>query len=256
MTNALIGHTGFVGSNLAAQVRFPALFNSRNSEEMRGRDFDVVVCAGISAVKWKANKEPEDDWKGISRLLSVLETVKARRFVLISTVDVYPQPQNVSESSVIDLNGHHAYGLHRLRVEHFIREHFALSNIIRLPGLFGAHLKKNVIFDLLNDNGLDVINPASSFQYYCLDNLWSDIQKAIELELPLLNLACEPVRTSDIVEAFFSGKTVGSKAGSEGHYDMHSEYAAHWSGDARYQYSHQQTMASLKTFISSYRGQA
>ena len=47
--DALIGHTGFVGSNLTNKHTFPALFNSTNIEEMRGGTFDSVVCAGVQA---------------------------------------------------------------------------------------------------------------------------------------------------------------------------------------------------------------
>ena len=58
---ALIGHTGFVGGTLLRQCPFDATFNSRNIQDIRGGHFDRIVCAGVSAVKWLANKEPEAD---------------------------------------------------------------------------------------------------------------------------------------------------------------------------------------------------
>lgn len=48
--NALIGHTGFVGSNLREQHEFDVFFNSRNIEEIKGGEFDLLVCAGVNAV--------------------------------------------------------------------------------------------------------------------------------------------------------------------------------------------------------------
>lgn len=54
--NCLIGYTGFVGGNLVAKRQFDVLINSKNFESMRGAHYDRVVCAGISAVKWQANK--------------------------------------------------------------------------------------------------------------------------------------------------------------------------------------------------------
>ena len=89
--DALIGHTGFVGGTLdRAGWPFAARYNSRNIESMRGESFKTVICAGVSAVKWKANREPEADWARIERLINVLETIEVERFVLISTVDVSP----------------------------------------------------------------------------------------------------------------------------------------------------------------------
>ena len=78
MTSALIGHTGFVGSNLDRPERFQARFNSQNFREMAGRRFEQLVCAGISAVKWQANRDPEGDRARIAALEAVLATVEAR----------------------------------------------------------------------------------------------------------------------------------------------------------------------------------
>src|SRR4051812_36910595 len=89
---ALIGHTGFVGSNLARAGHFTHCFNSANFRAMAGESYDEIVCCGISAAKWLANSDPQRDWTGIKDLLDVLAITRAHRFVLISTIDVYPDP--------------------------------------------------------------------------------------------------------------------------------------------------------------------
>ena len=58
-STALIGYTGFVGSNLLRQRPFDACFNSSNIDQIAGRSFDLVVCCGARAEKWKANADPE-----------------------------------------------------------------------------------------------------------------------------------------------------------------------------------------------------
>ena len=58
MKRALIGFTGFVGGTLFAGGGYTHGFNTRNFREMAGQQFDEIVCAGIPAVKWLANKEP------------------------------------------------------------------------------------------------------------------------------------------------------------------------------------------------------
>ncbi len=245
---ALIGHTGFVGSNLAAQGNYSALFNSRNIADIAGKSFDTIVCAGVQAVKWKANKEPEADWAGIEKLLQPLAAAKAARFILLSTIDVYASPNGVTED-VLPTKENHAYGRHRLMVEEFVRDRFANHHMIRLPGLFGPGLKKNVIFDLLHDNCLDAIQPLSSFQYYDLQHLTADLEKMVRENIRMLNLATEPVSTKAILENFAPEKPVGSNAGAPAHYDFRSKYDALWNCHGGYLYDAATVLREIGEFM-------
>ena len=69
LRTCLIGYTGFIGSNLARQYDFTEFFRSTNIREIEGRAYDLLVCAGISAAKWLANRAPEEDRAAIDRLL-------------------------------------------------------------------------------------------------------------------------------------------------------------------------------------------
>ena len=150
LKTALIGYTGFVGSNLKDQFRFDDLYNSKNIHEIDNKHYDLIVCAGIKAQKWYANQHPEEDLQDILTLVNHLRTVKVKRFVLISTIDVYPNPIQVDESLDINVENHHAYGKNRKYAEDMIRDLFPNAHILRLPALFGKGLKKNFLFDLLN----------------------------------------------------------------------------------------------------------
>ena len=253
--DALIGYTGFVGSNLASQRQFGTLFNSQNIKEMRGGGFGLVICAGVQAKKWWANQNPDADWQGIEKLLEVLKSIRAEKFVLISTVDVYPNPMGVTESTPI-VGDNHVYGDHRFKVEEFVRAHFSQSYVVRLPGLFGPGLKKNVIFDLLHDNCLNQINPESVYQYYDLKHLWHDVQLCIENEIHLLNIATEPVHTRDIVERYFPEhwSHIGAPQSFRMTYDMRSQYGTMWGSHANgYLYDHSTILREIGEFVSRAR---
>ncbi len=253
--DALIGHTGFVGSNLVNQHKFPALFNSTTIEEMRGGAFDSVVCTGIQAKKWWANQNPEADWAAIQKLLALLDTIQARRFILISTVDVYPTPVRVTEMTPIT-GENHAYGKHRYAAEQFIRARFPSSLVLRLPGLFGRGLKKNVIFDLLHNNCLEQINPEGVFQYYSLDRLWSDIQRGLAANLLLLNIATEPVKTRDIIQDYFPHQQdrVGPAKPFTVNYDMRTEHADLWDSTiGGYLYDRQTILHEIGEFVARHQ---
>ncbi len=253
MRTALIGYTGFVGSNLKQQYKFTDFYNSKNFHEMKNQEYDLVVCAGISAVKWLANKEPEKDLACIKALESVLSTIHAKQFILISTIDVYPILNEIDESFDCSSIENHAYGTHRLAFEKFCDEKFTNCTTVRLPGLFGEGLKKNVIYDLLNDNCLEMINTKSSYQYYYLKYLWDDIQKALENNIKLINFFTEPVPTDEIISTLFPSKMVGQEAIPEGHYNLYTKYASCWNNNGNYIYTKNEMMEQLLEFIKEYK---
>lgn len=252
MTRALIGHTGFVGGNIARQTSFDCYFNSQNIDEVRGREFDLVVCAGVPAVKWWANQNPEEDWAVIERLIEIYSTIKAKRFVLISTVDVYPQPIGVNESTSVDEADIAPYGRHRLLLEKALEKYFNNLHIIRLPALFGPGLKKNALYDFLCFNQVEKINLASSFQWYPLTRIWTDIERVIESRLPVVNFAVEPMPTDVIQKRFFPDVTAGAAASPQAHYDMHSIYAERLGGlNQDYLMSKDEILAEMEAWLKS-----
>jgi len=144
----LVGHTGFVGSNLKGQTHFDGLYNSTNIEEAFGLNPDVLVYSGVRAEKFLANSEPEKDFEIIENAISNIRKINPKKLILISTVDVYPKPVHVDESD--DTQNHEqAYGKNRLFLESWVAENFDDHLIVRLPALFGKNLKKNFIYDLI-----------------------------------------------------------------------------------------------------------
>lgn len=256
MKTALIGYTGFVGSNLAAQHAFDDLYNSSNIQNIEGKEYDLIVSAGARAEKWRINQEPEKDLAEIKGLIDHLKGVKAKQFVLISTVDVYKTPIGVDEDTPIDVEGLHAYGKNRYVLEQFVRNTYD-GLIVRLPGLFGPGLKKNVIFDLLHNNNVDRIHRAGSFQYYNLEYIWKDICTALDNKLKLVNLATEPVRTDEIVKYCFGIDFTNEPEGvGAGSYDLQSIHARLFGGSNRYLYSKQQELEDIKSFVAKYTNNA
>ena len=143
MKTALIGYTGFVGSNLINQFHFDDLYNSKNIEKIAGNKYELVVCAGARAEKWKINQEPLKDLDNIKMLALCLEKTNIKKLVLISTIDVYPLPVKVDEGSKFDPKKSSPYGYNRWWLEQFCATHFD-ALIIKLPALFGNGLKKTL----------------------------------------------------------------------------------------------------------------
>ncbi|WP_426418662.1 hypothetical protein [Bradyrhizobium genosp. A] len=149
MANAIIGHTGFVGTNLLLAHDFSARFNSQNVSDIDGTGYELVVCAAAPASMWAANKDPDGDLANIRRLLSHLERVAAKRFVLISTIATLAEPTGLDEDADrFEVNK--AYGRNRRFLEEAAVALFPRTHILRLPALYGVGLKKNFIFDIAN----------------------------------------------------------------------------------------------------------
>lgn len=249
---ALIGHTGFVGGNLHRARQWDDCYNSKNIHELAGKSYDLVVCAGVSAVKWQANRNPEADWAGIQPLLAALGKVQARRFVLVSTIDVYPSPLLVDEDVTPALEACHPYGRHRLLIEQFVRERFDDALIVRLPGMFGPGLKKNAIYDLLHDNQVELIDPEAQFQFYDVRWAWPDIERARNAGLRLLNLSSEPVSMQTVAQRAF-GRTLPLRDGPHARYDYRSRHAHFWGHDDGYLYSGEQVVAAVCDWVRAER---
>ena len=150
MKEALVGYTGFVGSNICACHKFDALYNSKNITDAYGTCPDLLVFAGLRAEKYLANKDPDKDLEQIDIAESNIIKISPKKLVLISTVDVFKSPSGMDENSKIDTEGLNAYGFNRYQLELRIRERFPDALIIRLPGLFGKNIKKNFIYDFIN----------------------------------------------------------------------------------------------------------
>jgi len=249
----LIGHTGFVGANLARQISFDEYYNSKNINEIRGKEFDLLVCGGVKAVKWWANQHPVEDKAQIDALLADLSSVRAKRVIVLSTVDVYPVSNAADESFDCHSLPNHAYGTHRLYFEDAMVHRFDDVTLVRISGVFGPGLKKNVIYDLLHDNCLDVINPESSFQYYNVSNLWRDLEHLQRTGIRLINFVTEPIRTRDIIDSFFPGKRIGDNPAPAVHYDIRTLYSLQFAGPPCYLARASDVMHDLATFVTSYR---
>lgn len=250
-SNALIGHSGFVGSTLSKQFDFTDFYRSGTIAEIERRNFDLVICSAAPAQKWIANRDPQADRQNIDNLISHLKTVTCDTFVLISTVDVFKTPIGVDEDTPVDEDGLHAYGLHRRLLEKFVESHFPNHLIVRLPGLVGPGLRKNVIYDFLNDNNLQAIDSRGVFQFYPMVNLWWDIQIALRAGLKLVHLTAEPISVAEVSEQGFGKSFDQPQATVPATYDLRTRHAAVFGGAGDYQYSQRETIQAVRAYAQS-----
>ncbi len=251
MVDALIGYTGFVGTTLLKQRAFERRYRSTNINDIAGQEFNLVVCAGAPAQKWIANRDPEGDRKQIESLIKPLRTIRCGQFILISTIDVFKTPVEVDETTIVEEAGLQPYGLHRRMLEQFVEQQFPDHLIVRLPGLVGPGLRKNVIFDFLNDNNLHAIDSRGVFQFYPMVNLWYDLQTALQAGRKLVHLSAEPISVAEVAAQGFGRPFDQALASAPAAYDLRSRYATLFGGKEGYQYSRRETLLAIRAYAQS-----
>ena len=200
--NAIIGWSGLIGQELLLHMKESVeIFNSSTIGNIVGKSFDRIYFCGLPAEKWLINKNPEADLKNLEKVQEFLKEVSCKHFILISTIDVldtsYSQDENGCAYS------QQPYGKHRKMMEDWVKNTQINWTIIRLPGLFGKGLKKNIIYDLIFNNQIENICLDSEFQWYNIENLYTDIENIIDSDLKIVHLFSEPVSVRDIIENYF-----------------------------------------------------
>lgn len=258
MSTALIGYSGFIGSNIAAAADFTDLYNTRNITEIRGRSYDLVVSAFGRADSHRINTHAADDLAEIDDFLTLLGSVDAAKLVMISTVCVYPGGTSPDESTPLSAEGLTPYGANRLHMEQELAEHFD-TLILRLPQLYGIGLKKGIVYDLLNSYRVEYIRPDGLFQYYDLRRLWADTQVALDAGLDALNVATPALTSAQVAAECFgvdiSGQVVSGESPFAQMYtrDMRTVHANRFGGPPGYLMDEAAELAALRSFVQEAR---
>ena len=164
---------------------------------------------------------------------------------MFSTIDVYGDENNcVDEFEVPERTDNH-YGYHRLLLENYVSLSFPRAHIIRLPGLFGKNLKKNIIFDLLNDNLNCEVKLWDQYQWFPIDRIPEIMKFAREYEIKLLNLATHPISNAELLQ-LFDKHVLFSNSGFN-KYDIRSIFF-----ENGYYLQKQEVLSELRKFIHGY----
>ena len=120
------------------------------------------------------------DLNDIKKLTKTLENVKTKKFILVSSIEIYGLKNNKNEDEKINTKNNSSYGMNRLYLENFIKKEFKDYLIIRLPIVYGKNFSKNAIYDLMYKNEINKLNASDLVQIYNVKNLKKDINFCIK----------------------------------------------------------------------------
>jgi hypothetical protein len=204
----LVGNTGLIGTTLKKSIKFDFEFNSKNINtfiDLIPNDQELYLSC-LPATKWLVNQKLDDDIKNMIDIINILKTKKYSKILLISTIDVYnDSPLKVNETYKPNV-GNLSYGNNRYFFELLVKNHLKTNDlkIFRVPGLFSEDIKKNILYDLINKNNINLINTNSIYQWYNLNLLFDNINFFCEKHPneTTINLFPEPIHTYEILNLF------------------------------------------------------
>jgi len=249
---SLIGNTGLVGKTLIEKINFDYEYNSKNlrSFNYTSKEGSELWLSCLPATKWMVNKDVVGD---VENMMSIYEKIRGKKYskiVLISTIDVYVDSPLGSDEDTIPTFKSLNYGSNRYLFEMLVKE-LDCDNIqiYRLPSLFCSKIKKNILFDLLNNNNVSAINPNTEFQWYNLDRLVDDINK---IDKPgTYNLFTEPLHTEEILKIFGLSKSDFESSSNPITYNYNTKYT-----NSGYIQSNDEVYDELIKFVNDFRNQS
>jgi hypothetical protein len=245
--NTILGYTGFVGNHLLEKVLDVELYNSKNIKDIANKNFNLIYCCCLPSIKWYSNKNPIEDNKIIDEIKKHIISINSfNKLILISTIDIHDNNiEEQTEDNIIITKEY--YGLHRYNFEQWLLEKYNNVYIIRLPALFGIGIKKNALYDLLNDNNLNLICCQNYYQWYDLRWLYDDIEYMINNNIKILNAYSEPIIMEDIIKQFFPKKL----------YDVSNNFTIKYNQKTKYNElyrSKEIILKNMEKFIYAYKG--
>ncbi len=172
----IMGGDGFVGSAFVRQCEVRNLdweaVELDNYDQFRGKSCDLLINAAGNSKKYLANQDPVRDFEySLVALLRSFQDFQFSSYVYISSIDVYSDhsnPEKNREDAAINIADLSHYGFHKFLGENIVRHYLPRWLIVRLGGVLGPGLKKNPVFDLLDDVPLRV-NEESRYGYIATD---------------------------------------------------------------------------------------
>ena len=215
----ILGGHGFVGSafvRLLEKQQIPyKVITRENYENCIGSSCDLLINANGNSKKYLGHQDPK--WEFQASVVSVrnsLEDFNYQKYVFLSTSDVYADCSNPtstledSSPSVSDLS---TYGFHKYLAEQCVQHVASDWLIVRMGGFVGPGLKKNAVYDLLNDQPLWV-HPQSEFQLIHSDDSAQLIMSLIEKNYSneIFNLTAKNTISVEAISKL-AGKSIDEK---------------------------------------------
>lgn len=183
----ILGGSGFVGSSFVKifedrKIDY-RIINKENYNEYKGAGCSLFINANGNAKKFLAVSSPQKDFSLTVR--SVYESLfdfRYEKYIYLSSSEIYGENftnADSFESSEINFQFLSNYGFNKYLSELIVQKFAKSWLIFRLSGMVGAKLKKNLIWDLINDLPIR-LHPKSRLQFIETTDVASIVMQLVD----------------------------------------------------------------------------
>ncbi len=181
---------------------------SINREKIQKNGAEIIIHCAFNSQQ--SPKDIEQYFRDNVLLTEELTNMPHKKFIFISSVDVYPKNSNRHiEDEIIDINNaDNLYAKTKLLSEEVVRKNCPNFLILRCSALLGKDSRKNSLIKIIqDDNPTLTLSPDSSFNYILHKDVLGFIKLAAEKDLQgIYNLASSDNITLSKVAGLFKRK--------------------------------------------------
>ena len=252
MKKALVGYTGFVGSNMYATGGFDGAYNSKNIEEAFGTKPDLLIYSGLRAEKYLANSDPERDLKMIQNAEENIRKIDA---LIVRLPGLFGK--NIKKNFIYDMINYIPFMLKADKFAELSEKEPVLKDYYQLQdnGFYKANVpdedKKMLkgVFERLGFSALNFTDSRSRYQFYDLSRLNDDIDIALKNNITLWHPATEPVSAGEVFRYITGKEFVNELNGTPVNYDFRTKYAEIFGGKDGYLCGKEEVLRAVKAFV-------
>jgi len=181
----VLGGEGFIGSAICRylkknKIKYSSI-TKKNYKKFLNKNCDIFINCNGNSIKWLSEKDYSIDFdKTVISTFKSTKDFKFKKYVLISSGEVYNKNIKAKyENSKIESSRLSNYGFNKLVAEEIVKRTCHSFLIFRMGGFVGKNLKKNLIYDLINNNQIWV-SKKSTYQYIDVDEASSIIFKILK----------------------------------------------------------------------------
>lgn len=203
---AFIGADSPLGKLAANKLNFDCLITAEKLQQISGQSFNHLVC--LCPTLWKSPAESRKNVFGtqhyIAKLMAALNDVKVDRLTYISNCELLEQEGNENTPQLASSEDELTQSLIELR--NFMNLRFGRILHIQIPSFIGLGAGYSVL-DEFREADIEASAPHLALlehqQFYPIQRLLPDINKAWSLGLFSVIFATPPITNMEIAECLF-----------------------------------------------------
>jgi nucleoside-diphosphate-sugar epimerase len=177
----LQGGDGFLGSyiyKLLKKNKFKVKKIDKN--EFKYKNCEIFINCSTNSRKYLSKTKDFYEFNNsIKNIKKTIVKFNFKKYILISTCEVYSDKKNSSEKSNINFNNLSNYGFYKYLCELLIIKETQKWLILRCNGIIGENMKKGPIYDIINKKEVWA-NPNSKYQLIHAEDVAKIIIKLIK----------------------------------------------------------------------------